>query len=171
MIAEIPTVAIEKVNLYQNTSIIADEVLVHRLGLVPLKIDPSLLEEKLPDEEYNERNHIKLLLHVKCEKINGKLENEVIYASNLTWVPFGNQRQKFKEVKPVFDNVIIAKLRENQEIECELICEKNQGRVHAKWSPVATAYYRLLPDIALSNISGKEAQTLKALCPTHVFDI
>lgn len=36
MIAEIPTVAIEKVNLYQNTSIIADEVLVHRLGLVPL---------------------------------------------------------------------------------------------------------------------------------------
>ena len=40
MIAEIPTVAIEKVNLYQNTSILADEVLVHRLGLVPLLIDP-----------------------------------------------------------------------------------------------------------------------------------
>ena len=36
MIAEISTIAIEKVNLYQNTSILADEVLVHRLGLIPL---------------------------------------------------------------------------------------------------------------------------------------
>ena len=29
------------------------------------------LEEKLPDEEYNERNHIKMILHVKCEKSKG----------------------------------------------------------------------------------------------------
>ena len=71
MIAEIPTVAIEKVNLYQNTSLLPDEMLCHRLGLVPLKIDPSLLEEKLPDEEYNERNHVKFLLHKKCEKRGG----------------------------------------------------------------------------------------------------
>jgi len=82
MISEIPTVAIEKVNLYQNTSILADEVLVHRLGLIPLNIDPKLLEEKLPDEEYNERNHIKMILHVKCEKPKGSKDyiNETIYA-------------------------------------------------------------------------------------------
>lgn len=84
MIAEVPTVAIEKINLYQNTSIIADEVLVHRLGLVPLSIDPRLIEDKLPDEEYNERNHIKLMLNVKCEykmENNKKvLVNEVVYA-------------------------------------------------------------------------------------------
>jgi len=47
---------------------LADEVLVHRLGLIPLNIDPSLLEDKHPDEEYNERNHVKLILNVKCEK-------------------------------------------------------------------------------------------------------
>ena len=80
MIAEIPTVAIEKVNLYQNTSILADEVLVHRLGLVPLLIDPQLLEEKSPEEEYNERNHIKFILNVKCENKNNIKNNEIIYA-------------------------------------------------------------------------------------------
>jgi len=83
MIAEIPTVAIERVNLFQNTSLLADEVLCHRLGLIPLKIDPSLLEEKLPDEEYNERNHIKFLLHKKCEKKGNSLINEIIYAEDL----------------------------------------------------------------------------------------
>ena len=34
-----------------------------------------------------------------------------------------------------------------QEIEAELRCEKGRGKVHAKWSPVATAFYRLMPDI------------------------
>lgn len=32
--------AIEKVHVYNNTSIIQDEVLAHRLGLIPLKADP-----------------------------------------------------------------------------------------------------------------------------------
>jgi DNA-directed RNA polymerase I and III subunit RPAC1 len=29
----------------------------------------------------------------------------------------------------------------------DLICEKGIGKTHAKWSPVCTAFYRLLPDI------------------------
>ena len=41
MIAEIPTMAIERVNMYDNTSIIQDEVLAHRLGLIPVQADPS----------------------------------------------------------------------------------------------------------------------------------
>lgn len=36
--------AIEKVLIYNNTSIIQDEVLAHRLGLVPIKADPRLFE-------------------------------------------------------------------------------------------------------------------------------
>lgn len=123
------------------------------MGLVPLAVDPRLLEEKLPEEEYNERNHIKFMLNVKCEykTVGNKKElvNEVVYAHQLHWTPVGNQRSVFQNVKPVFPDVIIAKLRENQEIECELICEKNIGKVHAKWSPVASAYYRLLPSVEM----------------------
>ncbi len=46
LIAEVPTVAIETVFMLSNTSIIQDEVLAHRLGLIPLKIDPTKLEYK-----------------------------------------------------------------------------------------------------------------------------
>jgi len=44
LIAEIPTIAIEKVNMWQNTSIIPDENLAHRMGLIPIKADPRLFE-------------------------------------------------------------------------------------------------------------------------------
>lgn len=40
LLAEVPSMAIEKVFVNNNTSIIQDEVLAHRLGLVPIKADP-----------------------------------------------------------------------------------------------------------------------------------
>ena len=42
MLSEIPTVAIETVNLYMNRSVMQDEVLAHRLGLIPINIDASV---------------------------------------------------------------------------------------------------------------------------------
>ena len=57
----------------------------------------------------------------------------------------------------------------------EMICEKGIGKTHAKWSPVCTAYYRLLPDIKFEvdsePIKGNDAKELKKLCPMKVFDI
>jgi DNA-directed RNA polymerase I and III subunit RPAC1 len=47
----VATVAIEKVWIAHNTSIIQDEVLAHRIGLIPLKVDPSKFEFVANDEE------------------------------------------------------------------------------------------------------------------------
>lgn len=44
LISEVPTVAIENVYVMTNTSIIVDEVLSHRLGLVPLKVHPDKMD-------------------------------------------------------------------------------------------------------------------------------
>lgn len=41
---QVPTMAIEKVFIYNNTSIVQDEVLAHRLGLIPINADPRLFE-------------------------------------------------------------------------------------------------------------------------------
>jgi DNA-directed RNA polymerase I and III subunit RPAC1 len=49
----------------------------------------------------------------------------------------------------LYGDILVAKLRPGQEIEMELYCEKGIGKTHAKWSPVSTAYYRLVPDIKL----------------------
>ena len=74
-------------------------------------------------------------------------------------MPIGYQEHKYAEpIRPVFEDVLIAKLRPGQEIEMELICEKGIGKTHAKWSPVSTASYRLLPHIEITEpIVGEEA--------------
>ena len=46
LLSEVPTMAIEKVHVYNNTSVIQDEVLAHRLGLIPLKANPKLFKFK-----------------------------------------------------------------------------------------------------------------------------
>lgn len=48
MLSEVPSMAIEKVMIKNNTSIIQDEVLAHRLGLIPLKADPRNFEYRSP---------------------------------------------------------------------------------------------------------------------------
>ena len=54
----------------------------------------------------------------------------------------------------------------------DLVVVKGLGKTHAKWSPVCTAYYRLLNDIKLKEpIQGKDADLLKKVCPVGVFDI
>ena len=56
--------AIEKVFVYNNTSLLQDEVLAHRLGLIPLKADPRLFEYRQPGK--NTFQHIQQNI---CAKI------------------------------------------------------------------------------------------------------
>jgi DNA-directed RNA polymerase I and III subunit RPAC1 len=181
LISEIPTMAIEIVNMYQNTSIIPDEVLSHRIGLIPLLVDANEFQYKKQNEEFNEFNSIYFKLHIKCEKNknykkdsnDSEFINDQVLSSHLIWTPIGNQTKRFEvPIGVVHDDILIAKLRPGQEIEAELICVKGIGKTHAKWSPVSTAYYRLLPEITIKSvIKNEQAYALKSLCPTGVFDI
>ena len=45
------------------------------------------------------------------------------------------------------DKILLAKLRAGQQIEVECHATRGLGAEHAKWSPVATAWYRLLPEV------------------------
>ena len=100
MIAEVPTMAIETVIINQNTSIIPDEVLAHRLGLIPILADANDFEEKKEDEDFNEKNCLKFNLKVKCEKgKNGKIINEQIFSKDLILEFLGEQKNKFYDEK------------------------------------------------------------------------
>ena len=46
LIAEVPALAIEHVYVWNNTSVIVDEVLAHRVGLVPLNVDPAAIDAR-----------------------------------------------------------------------------------------------------------------------------
>lgn len=73
MIAEIPTMAIEKVEMWQNTSVIPDENLAHRMGLVPILVDPRLFQFKATDKSYDDTNSLRFKLHVVCTKKDPKM--------------------------------------------------------------------------------------------------
>ena len=75
-IAEVPTMAPEEVYILDNSSIVADEVLSHRLGLIPIGVDPRDFEYS--GEEHTSLNTIVFRLNVKCRRNpdTGAIENE-----------------------------------------------------------------------------------------------
>ncbi|CAL1577730.1 unnamed protein product [Knipowitschia caucasica] len=179
LLAEVPTMAIEKVFIYNNTSIVQDEVLAHRLGLIPIRADPRLFEyrnsgEETAAEEGSEIDTIQLQLKVKCSR-NPRASKDssdprelylhhMVYSSDLKWMPIGNQADVFAEavIGPVHDDILIAQLRPGQELDVVMHCVKGIGKDHAKFSPVATASYRLLPEITLmEQVEGEQAERLQ----------
>lgn len=200
LIAEVPTMAVETVNIYNNSSILQDEVLAHRLGLVPIKVDPRLFEYKDVDsrdqavqqgdgsvedgEGETEENTLVFHLKARCQldltkdqelPIDERLINGSIYSRQLEWVPIGKQAETFADNPPtvVHPNILLARMRPGQELDLELKCEKGLGKDHAKWSPVCTASYRLLPDVAIVGppILDDEIPQAQLICGPDVFDI
>lgn len=192
LLSEVPTVAIEHVYIMDNSSILHDEVLAHRLGLIPLNIDARLLEEDEGEEgeewKPTDRNTVVFSLQVSCgaaprlgetpmdvddpeEPVapDAELEEAAlegtnksknlypkdrpytkhVYSSDLKWVPQGDQSEFLGIASPQFPDILIAKLRPGQAISLEAHARRGIGKDHAKFSPVATASYRLMPKIEI----------------------
>ncbi|KAK1233474.1 DNA-directed RNA polymerase core subunit rpc40 [Marasmius sp. AFHP31] len=163
MIAEIPSVAIERVYVFDNTTVIQDEVLAHRIGLVPLNVDPNIMDFRDPNDENlaTDRNTIVFKVELTCTRNpnapRGSEDPAQLYinheflSSHLVWSPAGEQETVFAHSKPAptNPNIVLAKLRPGQSVNMELHAVKGVGKDHAKFSPVATASYRLHPNIVL----------------------
>lgn len=164
MLAEVPTVAIEKVFIEMNTSVIQDEVLSQRLGLVPIAMSPDWLdwvEDNVEEEQHNTRNTVVFSLNVKCERnpsapkgSNDPEElylNSNVYARDLKFEPRGSQLEYMNPAPTVAaPDILLAKLRPGQEISMYCWAVLGIGSEHAKWSPVCTATYRMMPTITIT---------------------
>ncbi|KAL6304967.1 insert subdomain of RNA polymerase alpha subunit [Sparassis latifolia] len=159
LIAEVPTIAIEHVYVWNNTSVIHDEILAQRLGLIPLNVDPSFFDFRTPTDIPSDHNTVVFQLNAVCEwdkDAEKGSENPYIHdlvkSGDLKWQPQGDQEEMALAQPPAPTNkeIVIAKLRPGQEIQVELHAVKGVGKEHAKWSPVATASYRLHPLIVLN---------------------
>eukprot|EP00300_Choanocystis_sp_HF-7_P041368 c8079_g1_i1.p1 GENE.c8079_g1_i1~~c8079_g1_i1.p1 ORF type:complete len:395 (+),score=114.46 c8079_g1_i1:69-1187(+) len=182
LLAEIPTMAIEQVYIQDNTSILPDEILAHRLGLIPILADPSAFDYVGPEDGPTFTNTLVFRLVVECSR-NKKVPDDApdedkyingnVYSKHLVWVPEGDQEIDFGgKIRPVHDDILIAKMRPGQRIELEAHVQKGIGKTHAKWSPVCTASYRLLPVVELKErFENERADELVATCPMGVFDI
>ncbi|KAI1784392.1 insert subdomain of RNA polymerase alpha subunit [Ganoderma leucocontextum] len=158
LIAEVPTIAIEDVFVFNNTSVIHDEILSHRLGLIPLNLDPRLFEFRPPGGMATDRNTLVFKLNVKCERAKKapkdapQITHDVVTTGDLVWEPQGEQAAVFASNPPAATNkdIVLAKLAPEQILEIEMHALKGLGKEHAKWSAVATASYRLHPLVVLN---------------------
>ncbi|KAH3684932.1 hypothetical protein WICPIJ_004100 [Wickerhamomyces pijperi] len=187
MISEVPAVAAEQIYIFNNTSVIQDEVLAHRIGLIPLKVDPDLLDWVDTNIDEKDRatdaNTIVMTLDVTCSRNpnapkgstdpNELYKNSNVYARDLKFEPQGSQMDKLKTpVVSADPDILIAKLRPGQEISLRAHCILGIGADHAKFSPVSTASYRLLPTIDITeSITGQDAREFQKMFSTGVIDI
>jgi len=144
MLGEVPVMAIEDIEFRKNSSILYDEIIAHRLGLIPLTTD--LKSYTLP-------------LHCKCKgkgcarcqvqltmKVKGPC---MVYASDL--------KSKDSAIKPVYPKMPIVKLLKGQQIELIATAMLGQGKIHAKWSPCHVFYKKKVQvDIDNAKIDDKE---------------
>lgn len=121
IIAEVPTIAIDLVEIESNTSVLPDEFIAHRLGLIPL-LSTRVKEFKYTRDcscmQYCSNCSVELSLHVRCTEEQTR---------DVTSVEI---RSTHEDVKPVHDptsttpGILIVKLRKNQEIKIKCIAKK-----------------------------------------------
>ncbi|KAK7859863.1 dna-directed rna polymerases i and iii subunit rpac1 [Quercus suber] len=187
LIAEVPTMAIEKVFIANNTSLIQDEVLAHRLGLIPISIDPRLFEYA-ENNAPNERNTIVFKLHVQCAKDveeekgqSKKKEKEkekkvppriTVKAKDLKWLPKGSEFYLESEDS---NSNSTSKLKTYTSFTCsqDSLPEFSNNKIGFKEPLDDINIARLGPGqvVLLEEIEDEDAETLKKKCPVGVFDI
>lgn len=133
----VPTMAVEMVEFRKNNSILYDEFLAHRLGLIPLSTDLKSYKEwdkktSLDDAPASMALH--LTLKAKGPKI--------VFAKDL--------KSKDPAVKPVYGDMPIVSLLDGQELEFDAVAVLGRGSEHSKFCP-GRSWYRHYPNIKIND--------------------
>ena len=140
IIEEVPTIAIDEVTFVKNNSALYDEIMAHRLGLLPLTSD--IKSYNFQDDckcggKGCARCQVKIILQTKgpC----------TVYASDL--------KAKDPKIRPVHPETPITILLKGQDLQLEATAKLGTGKQHSKFSP-GLAYYRFYPSLKASKDSN-----------------
>ncbi|TKY59003.1 DNA-directed RNA polymerases II, IV and V subunit 3 [Spatholobus suberectus] len=182
MIAEVPTVAIDLVEIEVNSSVLNDEFIAHRLGLIPLTSERAMSMRFSRDcdacdgDGQCEFCSVEFHLRVKCMTDQTlDVTSKDLYSSDPSVVPVDFSDPSAGDTS---DNrgVIIVKLRRGQELRLRAIARKGIGKDHAKWSPAATVTFMYEPEIHINEdlmetLTLEEKREWVDSSPTRVFEI
>lgn len=156
VISFVPTLAIEDVEIRKNSSVLYDEMLAHRLGLIPLVTD---------SDSY--------VLPAKCKcKGEGCANCQVAFTIQVSGPgPVFAKEIKFKDpkIKAVHDEMLIVDLKEGQEVEVEGTAILGQGIDHMKFSP-GIIHYKYKPVIEITEQPDKPSKVAES-CPKNIFEV
>ncbi len=153
MHAEIPTLSIDLIDFSTNSSVLPDEYLAHRLGLIPLAskgVDEQLNYSRDCDcDDHCDRCSVVLRLHAKCDRAGTML----VHAGDLqVRDPRGDGIGQPITRDAEHRGPLIAKLRHGQEIQLEAIAKKGIAKEHAKWAPVSAISFEYDPNNKLRHV-------------------
>jgi DNA-directed RNA polymerase subunit D len=131
ILAEVPVMAIDDVMILENSSVMYDEILAHRLGLIPVTTDQT----------YNLPEECTCKSELGCEKCRASLSLEVEASDPVEVVYTSHLKPDNPEVKPVSDKIPIIKLAQGQKVKLEAYARLGRGRDHAKWQPASACTY------------------------------
>ncbi|MCU4752123.1 DNA-directed RNA polymerase subunit D [Halobacteria archaeon AArc-curdl1] len=143
MVADVPTMAIDEVRFIENSSVMFDEQLALRLGLVPLTTPP--------EGEFAEDDVVTLSIDV--EGPGTAYSGDLVTSDDL--------------VRPADENVPIIKLKDGQRLEAEADAVLDRGKDHAKHQGGVAVGYRHLQRVTvgedISEFEEQEAQIIRGV--------
>ena len=121
----VPVFAIDTVDIIENSSVLPDEGLAHRLGLVPLRTDLARFNEPSKCECQSETgcSNCKVMLVLDSGDTD---VTKTIFTDELT--------SEDDSVKPTSDKIPIVQLAPGQRVKVECYARLGRGREHAKWN-------------------------------------
>lgn len=155
IINDVPTMAIEEVEIRKNNSILYDEMIAHRLGLIPLKTDLK---------SYTVAQNC-TCEGAGCAKCTVKLTLKAKGPGVITAKELQSMDPK---IIPVYPDMPITKLLKGQQLELEATAVLGRGKDHMKWSP-GMAYYKYKPVVEILK-NPERAEEIAKRCPVDVFD-
>jgi len=133
MIAEVSSMAIDDVFIIENSSTMEDEILAHRLGLVPLKTDLKsyVMRDKCDCHSESGCNKCAVTFTLEAEASGS---TRTVYSKEL--------KSSDSQVVPVNGDIPLLKLANNQRVRLEAYARLGMGTEHAKWQPVTVCTVR-----------------------------
>ena len=160
ILSEVPCMAIDEIVIIENSSVLHDEILAHRLGLIPLKTDL---------DSYNLPEECPCKSEFGCNLCRVALALDMEAGENTTTVYSQSLRSENPNITPVSEKIPIAKLAPNQKIRLEAYARLGKGKNHAKWQPVSACAYKYLPQIRINEKKCDACGKCIEVCPKKVF--
>jgi DNA-directed RNA polymerase subunit D len=159
IISEVPSMAIDEVVMIENSSVLQDEMIAHRLGLIPLKtdLDSYNLPEECPCKSEFGCNLCRVSLTLDVE---AKKETRTVYSGEIV--------SENPDIIPVSDRIPIVRLAKEQKLRLEAYARLGKGKKHAKWQPVSMCTYKFLPQIKINDKSCDACGECVKKCPKKV---